>query len=65
MVGFDVSTEAVTIPGIGLLTSTALVGTVGHIHAFRRARKFASWLELTPREYSSGAPATRRDQQTR
>jgi transposase len=43
-----------TIPGIGLLTSTALVGTVGHIHAFRRARQFASWLGLTPREHSSG-----------
>jgi transposase len=42
------------IPGIGLLTSTALVGTVGHIHAFRRARQFASWLGLTPREHSSG-----------
>jgi transposase len=44
-----------TIPGIGLLTGTALVGTVGHIHAFRRARQFASWLGLTPREHSSGA----------
>lgn len=43
------------IPGIGLLTATAVVGTVGHIHAFRRARQFASWLGLTPREYSSGA----------
>jgi transposase len=43
------------IPGIGLLTSTALVGTVGHIHAFRRARQFASWLGLTPREHSSGS----------
>ena len=32
------------IPGIGLLTATALVGTVGHIGAFRRARQFASWL---------------------
>ncbi len=42
------------IPGIGLLTATALVGTVGHIHAFRRARQFASWLGLTPREHSSG-----------
>ena len=27
-----------TIPWIGLLTATALVGTVGHIHAFRRTR---------------------------
>jgi transposase len=43
-----------SIPGIGLLTSTALVGTVGHIHAFGRARQFASWLGLTPREHSSG-----------
>lgn len=42
------------IPGIGLLTATALVGTVGHIQAFGRARQFASWLGLTPREYSSG-----------
>ena len=37
-----------------LLTATALVGTVGHIGAFRRARQFASWLGLTPREHSSG-----------
>jgi len=43
-----------TIPGIGVLTATALVGSVGHVHAFRRARQFASWLGLTPREHSSG-----------
>lgn len=42
------------IPGIGLLTATALVGSVGRITAFRRARQFASWLGLTPREHSSG-----------
>src|SRR4029079_14544079 len=51
----SVATRLREIPGIGLLTATALVGTVGHIHAFRRARQFASWLGLTPREYSSGA----------
>ena len=50
-----VTTRLRGIPGIGLVTATALVGTVGHIHAFRRARQFASWLGLTPREYSSGA----------
>jgi transposase len=50
----SVTTRLREIPGIGLLTATALVGTVGHIHAFRRARQFASWLGLTPREYSSG-----------
>ena len=43
-----------TIPGIGVITATALVAAVGHIHAFRRARYFASWLGLTPREDSTG-----------
>jgi transposase len=43
-----------TIPGIGVLTATALVGGVAHIHAFRRGRQFGSWLGLTPRETSSG-----------
>jgi transposase len=47
-------TRLLTIPGIGLLTATALVGGVGHIHAFRRGRQFANWLGLTPREHSSG-----------
>jgi transposase len=42
------------IPGVGVLTATALVGAVGHIHAFRRGREFASWLGLTPRESSTG-----------
>jgi transposase len=49
-----VVTRLRTIPGVGLLTATALVGSVGHIHAFHRARQFASWLGLTPREHSSG-----------
>jgi transposase len=43
-----------TIPGVGLLTSTALVGFIGDIHRFPSARHFASYLGLTPREYSSG-----------
>jgi transposase len=37
-----IATRLREIPGIGLLTATALVGTVGHIHAFHRARQFAS-----------------------
>ena len=43
-----------TIPGIGLLTATALVAFVGDIRRFPPARHFASWLGLTAREYSSG-----------
>jgi transposase len=43
------------VPGVGVVTATALVGAVPHIHAFRRGRDFASWLGLTPREATSGA----------
>ncbi|MGH8252283.1 MAG: IS110 family transposase [Steroidobacteraceae bacterium] len=43
------------IPGVGLLTATALLGSVGDIHRFRNSRRFASWLGLTPKEHSSGS----------
>lgn len=43
-----------TIPGIGLLTATALVAFVGDIGRFPTGRHFASYLGLTPRERSSG-----------
>ncbi len=43
-----------TIPGVGLLTSTALVAFVGDVGRFPSARHFASYLRLTPRERSSG-----------
>jgi transposase len=43
-----------TVPGVGLLTSTALVGFIGDIRRFPTGRHFASYVGLTPREYSSG-----------
>ena len=43
-----------TIPGIGLLTATALVALVGDIQRFRSARHSASFLGLTPRLRGSG-----------
>lgn len=44
-----------TVPGIGLLTATALVAaTGGTVNHFKSARHFASWFGLTPREFSSG-----------
>ena len=49
-----VVSHLLTIPGIGLLTATALFAFVGNIHRFPSARHFASWLGLTPREHSSG-----------
>ncbi|RAP55632.1 IS110 family transposase [Oleiagrimonas sp. MCCC 1A03011] len=41
--------------GIGLITATALSASVGELDRFRSGRHFASYLGLTPREYSSGA----------
>lgn len=49
-----VVTRLRTIPGVGLLTATALVAAVGDVERFRSARHFASYLGLTPRESSSG-----------
>jgi len=43
-----------TIPGVGVLTATALVAFIGDVQRFRSCRQFASFLGLTPREYSSG-----------
>ena len=43
-----------TIPGIGPLTATAIVGSIGAGHLFSSGRSFAAWLGLTPREHSSG-----------
>jgi transposase len=43
-----------SVPGIGLLTSTAMVAAVGDPHSFRSGRRYSSFFGLTPREYSSG-----------
>ena len=44
-----------SVPGIGLITSTAMVAAVGDPRSFDSGRRYASFLGLTPREYSSGA----------
>ena len=43
-----------SVPGIGLITSTAMVAAVGNPASFDSGRRYASFLGLTPREYSSG-----------
>ena len=46
--------RAQTRPGIGPLTASALVATVGNAHDFKNGRQFAAWLGLVPRQYSTG-----------
>ncbi len=43
-----------SVPGVGLLSGTALVAFVGDVERFPSGRHFASYLGLTPRERSSG-----------
>jgi transposase len=42
------------IPGVGLICATGVVAAIGTPKDFKNGRCFASWLGLTPREYSSG-----------
>ena len=42
------------IPGIGVLTATALVAAVGDGREFGNGREMAAWLGLVPRQRSTG-----------
>ena len=42
------------IPGIGPVTATAVVATVGDAKLFRNGRELAAWVGLVPRQSSSG-----------
>jgi len=46
------------IPGIGPLTASALVASVGDAKVFHNGRQFAAWLGLVPRQNSSGGKST-------
>ncbi len=46
-----------TIPGVGILTASALAASVTDPHQFTSGRQFAAWLGLTPRANSSGGKA--------
>jgi len=43
-----------TIPGIGFLTAAAMIAVIENVSRFKNAKDFASYLGLTPREFSSG-----------
>jgi transposase len=43
------------VEGIGIISATAVVASVGDARQFDSGRQFSSWLGLTPKERSSGA----------
>ena len=47
-----------TIPGVGLLTATAMVAAVSDINVFKNGRELAAWLGLVPKQHSTGGKPT-------
>ncbi len=42
------------IPGVGLLSATAAIATMGQASAFKSGREFCAWLGLVPKQTGSG-----------
>jgi transposase len=43
-----------TIPGVGPVTATALIGAIGNGSAFGRGRDLSAWMGIVPGEYTTG-----------
>ena len=50
----ELSRKLEAIPGIGPITASAIVATVGDATAFKNGRQMAAWMGLVPRQHSSG-----------
>ncbi|UVE70059.1 IS110 family transposase (plasmid) [Burkholderia pyrrocinia] len=50
----DLCRRLQTIPGVGVLLSTAIVSAVGNASTFRRARDLAAWVGLVPQQHTTG-----------
>ena len=50
----DAAHRLTTIPGVGVLTATALVAAVGNARTFSCGRDLAAWLGLVPRQATTG-----------
>lgn len=54
----EASRKLEAIPGIGPITASAIVATVGNATEFKNGRQLAAWLGLVPRQHSSGGKQT-------
>jgi transposase len=48
------SQRLATIPGIGVVTASAILAAIGSGEQFKSGREFAAWVGLVPRQNSSG-----------
>ncbi len=54
----EASRKLEKIPGIGPITASALVASIGDAKNFDNGRQLAAWLGLVPRQHSSGDKPT-------
>ena len=54
----EASRRLAQIPGIGPLTASALLASIGEAKAFENGRQLAAWIGLVPRQHSSGGKPT-------
>jgi len=52
--GNELSVRLTSIPGIGVLTATAIIASVGDAKRYKNGREFAASLGVVPRQHSSG-----------
>ena len=50
----DAMRRIAAIPGVGVLTATAAIATMGDPRAFGSAREFCAWLGLVPKQWGTG-----------
>ena len=50
----DLISKLLSIPGIGPLTASAMVATIGDFKEFKNGRELAAFLGVVPRQHSSG-----------
>jgi transposase len=50
----EASARAAEVPGVGVLTASAAVATIGDPHVFDSGRGFAAWLGITPGQHGTG-----------
>ena len=50
----EVTKRIMELDGVGPITATAIIASIGEIQECKNGRQFAAWLGLVPRQWSSG-----------
>lgn len=50
----EAAPRVMPVEGVGPITASAIVATIGDGHAFQHARRFAAWVGVVPKQHSTG-----------